>query len=84
MRSIISVFLLVFIGITLESSAGATPLSGTIKSEKGQPIPKVKVLTYAPIQKQTQFLGMNMSMQRYEVMSDEKGLFRLPDHGRIV
>ena len=61
MKSVISIFLLIFIGITFELSAGATPISGIIKSEKGQPIPNVKVLTYAPLQKQTKFLGMNMT-----------------------
>jgi len=83
-KDIISSCLLAFISVGFQVSAGATPLSGIIKSEKGQPIPKVKVLTEAPLQKQTKFLGMNMTTQRYEVISDQKGFFRLPDHGRVV
>ena len=84
MKSIITTALLIFVVITSESLAHATSLTGTVTSEKGQPIPKVKVLTYAPLEKRTEFLGMNMTMQRYEVLSDEKGFFRLPDHGRVV
>jgi len=83
-KGIISSCLFALISIGFQLSAVATPLSGIIKSEKGQPIPKVKVLTYAPLQKQTKFLGMNMTTQRYEVVSNEKGFFHLPDHGRVV
>lgn len=84
MKSIIPLLFLFFLSTTFESSLRATPLSGTIKSETGQPIPKVKVLTYAPLQKQTKFIGMNMTMQLYEVSSDANGVFHLPDHGRII
>lgn len=84
MKTIFSTSLLVIMGLAVELCAGATPLSGVIKSPTGQPIAKVKVLTFAPLEKQTKFLGVNMSTQRYEVLSDDKGSFRLPDHGRIV
>ncbi|MGH9941376.1 MAG: hypothetical protein ACRD9R_03335 [Pyrinomonadaceae bacterium] len=78
-KNFISVFLLVFIGTAFDLSARAAPLNGVIKSEKGQSIPNVKVLTYAPLQRQTEYPA-----QRYEVISDAKGRFRLPAHGRIV
>lgn len=76
-------FLFIFV-IVFPVSAQATPLTGVVKSDTGQPIPKVKVVTEAPLEKRTKFLGMSMSSQRYVVMSDEKGFFRLPDHGRLV
>lgn len=79
--SALSLILLVF---TLRESTDATPLTGVIKSETGQPVAKVKVLTYAPLEKRTKFLSVDMTTHRYEVLSDEKGFFRLPDHGRVV
>ncbi len=79
-----SVLFIVFISFVCELCACGTPLSGIIRSDKGQPLAHVKVLTYAPLQKETKSLGLNMTTQRYEVMSDERGFFRLPDHGRVV
>lgn len=84
MKAIFSILLPLFVGLLFNSSAIATPLTGTIRSDKGRPLAKVKVLTYAPIRKQAKFLGQAMTMQRYEVVSDDKGFFRLPDHGRVI
>jgi len=84
MKTIFSLALLVFIGLALELCAGATPISGVIKSVNGQPIPKVKVLTFAPLQSPTTSMGLSMTTKRYEAISDQKGFFRLPDHGRII
>lgn len=84
MKTIFSTALLVFIGLALEQCAGATPLRGVIKSVNGQPIPKVKVLTFAALQSPTTFMGLSMSTHRYDAISDEKGFFHLPDHGRII
>ena len=77
MKTIFSIALLVFVGLAIEQCAVATPLSGVIKSVNGQPIPKVKVLTFAPLHSPTTTRG-------YEAISDEKGSFHLPDHGRII
>jgi hypothetical protein len=70
--------------LAAELCVGATPLSGVIKSPNGQPIPKVKVLTFAPLESQTKSLGVNMTTHCYEVVSDATGFFRLPDHGSVV
>jgi hypothetical protein len=83
MKRIFSAVLLVLMGLAVELCA-ATPLSGVIRSPNGQRMPRVKVLTFAPLMRQTKFPDANMSTQRYEVMSDDKGFFRLPDHGRVV
>ncbi len=84
MSNTFSILLLMSVGLASQLSVGATPLTGVIKSVNGQAIPKVRVLTFAPLQIQTKLMGVNMSTHRYEVRSDEKGFFRLQDHGRIV
>lgn len=84
MKNIIQIALILLPIVLHVTPIIATPLSGLIKSEASQPIPKVKVITYAPLDKQTKFLGLNMTTKRHEAYSDEKGVFRLPDHGRIV
>lgn len=76
-------FLFIFV-IVFPVSAQATPLTGVVKSDTGQPIPKVKVVTNAPLEKQAKFLGINMTYHHYETTTDERGSFRLPDHGRVV
>jgi hypothetical protein len=83
-KIIISTALLVIIGLAIGPGADAMPLSGVIKSPNGKPIPKVKVLTYAPLERPTTSMGIPMGAQRFEVTSDEQGAFRLPDHGPII
>jgi hypothetical protein len=83
MKRIFSAVLVVLMELAVELCV-ATPLSGVIRSQNGQPIPRMKVLTFAPLVRQTKFPDANMSTQRYEVMCDDKGFFRLPDHGRVV
>jgi hypothetical protein len=84
MKAVFSIALLVIIGLAIEPGANATPLTGVIKSINGQPIAKVKVLTFAPLGNPTKVMGVQMGAQRFEVTSDEQGVFRLPDHGRVV
>lgn len=62
----------------------AGELTGTVKSDSGQPLARVNVLTYAPIKEDKKFLGRQLTTRRYETATDENGFFRLPDHGRIV
>jgi hypothetical protein len=47
------IILFLFTSSTSQSLAQIVPLAGTVESEKGQPIPKVKVVTYVPLEKRT-------------------------------
>lgn len=80
MKAIFSISLLVLLGLFLESRAVATPLTGTIRDGRRQPLAKVRVLSFAPLPDYARYRGT----RQYEVLSDEKGFFRLPDHGQVI
>lgn len=73
-------------GVTFCSalSANANQLTGAVRSESGKPLSGVKVLTYAPSNEGRELLGTTLTTQRYEVTSDQNGVFTLPSHGRLV
>ena len=75
---------LLFLSLWLPLSAHAAGLRGTVKSEKGDPLANVQILTYAPLRQKEKFLGMQMTTKRHETTTDENGRFTLPDHGQIV
>lgn len=84
MKLLVNVLLLIVMGFCLAYSAKAVELSGVVKSEEGKPLGGVQILTYAPLEEKSEFLGMPMTTKRHETMTDSNGLFKLPSHGRLV
>ncbi|HKE04534.1 MAG TPA: hypothetical protein VKE91_10755 [Blastocatellia bacterium] len=68
----------------LSAPAYGVELKGVVKSEKGDPLADVQILTNAPLREGKKFLGMQMTYKQLETTTDKNGLFKLPDHGRVV
>jgi len=84
MKIIGKFLLLIAIDFCLLFSAKAGELNGIVKSEEGKPLAGVQILTYALLDEKAEFLGMQMTMKRYEATTDLNGFFKLPSHGQIV
>jgi hypothetical protein len=83
MRSVIRLASFAFLLCWLLAPAYAAELMGVVKSDKGVAIADVDVLTHAPLRDGNgkEFPG---PFKPLETKTDKNGVFKLPDHGRIV
>jgi hypothetical protein len=83
MNSVIKLASFAFTLCWLSAPADAVELKGVVKSETGAPLADVYILTHAPTidGNGNEFPGAYMELG---TKTDENGVFKLPDHGRIV
>jgi hypothetical protein len=83
MKRIVKLASFAFLLCRLSAPAYAVELKGVVKSEAGIPLADVDILTHAPQLDGNgkEFPGAYMLL---ETKTDRNGVFKLPDHGRVV